>query len=404
MKISASKIENTQLSRGMKKGSQAMVKPTFGSAVNNAAQTLTTIKKDFPLVPRTLFWLNKHNGEIAKNIVIAIGTAFVAPIFIAFNPFSKEDKETKIYSAWRQPLSAVLSLGAAIGANMQFNRLSEKAASIGKLGDIDLRSTPADSYLKAIIKKENPKISAKDLEDKIATRKMDIFKAKVEEARKSMANAEITKEQLIGRKAFDEAMKEVEKTCKNELATMSKPDAKKFKHSKAMDIAYHKIKQELKEEALKKLTIRQYKQEGKTVSEAIEIATKELAATKDKTLTTRYKAIIDQLEAIKAYEAHHGKLDFSTLKNLGSTYDEIYKNVKIKQVVSAAAENARFSLGQWKHWGGIVISLLTLPFACGALNWLYPRMMEIIMPEMAKKKNASNAQQSKIEQRKEVKA
>lgn len=404
MKVSVSNIENTRLSRGAKKITAATAKPAFGAAINNAAQTITTIKKDFPLIPRLLFWLNKHNGEIANNIVIAIGTAFVAPIFIAFNPFSKEDKETKIYSAWRQPLSAVLSLTAAVCANMQFNRLSEKAASIGQLGDIDMTATPADSYLKAVIKKDNPKISQKALEDRVAIKKMDIFKDKVEKARKNMAHQEITREMLVGRETYDEAMKEVEKTCKSEMAAMSKSELKKFKHAKAMDIAYQKIKQELKEEALKKHTIRQYHQEGKTLAEAIETATSELAKAKDKTLKTRYKAIIDQLEAIKAYEAHTNMPDFSSLKNLGSTYDEIYKNVKIKQVVSAAAENARFSLGKWKKCGGIIISLLTLPIACGALNWIYPRMMEIIMPEMAKKKNAANAQQVKIEQRKEVKA
>ena len=142
MKVSAVNIENT-LNRGAKKISPAVHKPAFGSTINNAAKTITTIKKDFPIIPRLLFWLNKHNGEIANNIVIAIGTAFVAPIFIAFNPFSKEDKETKIYSAWRQPLSAVLALAAAIGCNMQFNRASEKAASIGKLGDINLSASPA---------------------------------------------------------------------------------------------------------------------------------------------------------------------------------------------------------------------------------------------------------------------
>ena len=403
MKVSAANIENT-LNRGAKKISPAVRKPAFGSTINNAAKTITTIKKDFPLIPRALFWLNKHQGEITNNIVIAIGTAFVAPIFIAFNPFSKEDKETKIYSAWRQPLSAVLSLAAAVCANMQFNRLSEKAASLGKLGDIDMSATPADSYLKAIIKKENPNISPKDLEDTIATRKMDIFKAKVKEARKNMANTEITKEQLIGRKTFDEAMKEVENTCKSEMASLGKAEAKKFKQDKAMDIAYQKINRELREEALKKFTIRQYNKEGKTVSEAISIVTKELSNATDKTQKNLYKSILDQLEAIKAYETHTNKPDFSSLKNLGSTYDEIYKNVKIKQVVSAAAENARFSLGKWKKCGGIIISLLTLPFACGALNWLYPRMMEKIMPEMAKKKNGSIAQKGKIEQRKEVKA
>ena len=54
--------------------------------------------------------------------------------------------------------------------------------------------------------------------------------------------------------------------------------------------------------------------------------------------------------------------------------------------------------------GGIVISLLTLPFACGILNWSYPRIMEKIMPEVANKKKASIQKQNQTNQGKEVKA
>ena len=35
---------------------------------------------------------------------------------------------------------------------------------------------------------------------------------------------------------------------------------------------------------------------------------------------------------------------------------------------------------------GLVVTLATLPFTCGFLNWCYPRIMEKIMPEMAAKK------------------
>jgi hypothetical protein len=35
---------------------------------------------------------------------------------------------------------------------------------------------------------------------------------------------------------------------------------------------------------------------------------------------------------------------------------------------------------------GLVVTLATLPFTCGFLNWVYPRIMEKIMPEMSAKK------------------
>ena len=39
---------------------------------------------------------------------------------------------------------------------------------------------------------------------------------------------------------------------------------------------------------------------------------------------------------------------------------------------------------------GLLVTLGTLPFTCGFLNWAYPRIMEKIMPEMTEKKKEAN--------------
>ena len=52
--------------------------------------------------------------EIVGN---GIGTAFVAPIFIAFNPIAKQDPKKKKYSAMRQPISAIIATAMGFAIN-----------------------------------------------------------------------------------------------------------------------------------------------------------------------------------------------------------------------------------------------------------------------------------------------
>src|SRR5574344_887028 len=55
--------------------------------------------------------LSATAGEIQNWIVMNVGTACIAPIFIVNNPLSKENKQNKKYTAWRQPISAIIALG-----------------------------------------------------------------------------------------------------------------------------------------------------------------------------------------------------------------------------------------------------------------------------------------------------
>ena len=67
---------------------------------------------------KSLEWLK---GEIGGILITALGTGLVAPIFIGFNPFvkapknatpeqKKENENTKLYTAMRQPISAALAI------------------------------------------------------------------------------------------------------------------------------------------------------------------------------------------------------------------------------------------------------------------------------------------------------
>ena len=50
-------------------------------------------------VSRFFNYVGENQGEALNIIVTAVGTAIICPLFIAFNPLSKEDSKTKQYSA-----------------------------------------------------------------------------------------------------------------------------------------------------------------------------------------------------------------------------------------------------------------------------------------------------------------
>lgn len=122
------------------KGATAAAKSVTGDIINN-----------LPRLPRLLAKLKQLNGETLSILTTAIGTAFVAPVFIAFNPLSKESKETKMYSAMRQPISAVIAVGAQLGITSQFNKWVANLAKNGKLDILkDLGKKEAATTLKSI--------------------------------------------------------------------------------------------------------------------------------------------------------------------------------------------------------------------------------------------------------------
>lgn len=95
-----------------------------------------------------LMWLNKNNGENLNNTVTAIGTTGVAPFFIAFNPFSKEEKNSKAYTALRQPVSAIITLGTQLFVMSNYNKWIDKHAAYLGVDEMDLAAKPPESVVK----------------------------------------------------------------------------------------------------------------------------------------------------------------------------------------------------------------------------------------------------------------
>ena len=108
-------------------------------------------------------------GEMGGILITAFGTGLVAPIFIGFNPFvkapknatpeeKKENQNTKLYTAMRQPISAVLAImfQASVqkyidkGLDSVFN--NPKYSSIAGLHN-DQQELNTKTYIQANVKK-----------------------------------------------------------------------------------------------------------------------------------------------------------------------------------------------------------------------------------------------------------
>ncbi|OGI00712.1 MAG: hypothetical protein A2Y25_11600 [Candidatus Melainabacteria bacterium GWF2_37_15] len=148
------------------------------------------IKEGLNKTERFFYKLGKSMGEIQTTLINAVGTALVAPIFIAYNPIAKEDKETRVYSAWRQPVSAVLAVLTQVGINVPFTKYLNKRASEGRLGSFfDLSIKHDSNYLLAQAKKEGIKFANKDMaDDYIDKIHVEQFRKEVRKKTKAILN------------------------------------------------------------------------------------------------------------------------------------------------------------------------------------------------------------------------
>lgn len=98
-------------------------------------------------------------GEEVANMVNAGSKFAIAPLVIAFNPFSKEKKETRVYSAWKQPIEAALTIAIQLIALDKIGNYIDKLSKQGKLAkDFNLK---------------------KAVDPDLVTRKLGVFKDRV---------------------------------------------------------------------------------------------------------------------------------------------------------------------------------------------------------------------------------
>lgn len=348
------------------------------------------VSKKSKFVPKALTYLGQNDGEILNTVVTAVGTSVVAPIFIAGNPFSKEDKETKWYSAMRQPISAVIALVFQLYVNNVFNDWMAKGASTGRWGEAyDLRAIPKANYLRKIIELEHPEWNNEQVQAEVVKRQEFAERKIVGEYRYNLRDKQVDIKELVSKDSLDKAKKqlkeEVEKKYKDELAGKNDKAKEKFFNQKIdskmiEERAIKNIEASVEMEAKSKFKIRELADKFKSVDDAIKYMTELKPANKNE--KDLFNNVLERLDTIKVYEESKGAQAFSSVKDLGKTYDKVLHNVKIKRLVKAKASDAQKAFAKLNKWTGIFVSLVTLPFSCGLLNWSYPRVMEKVMPKL----------------------
>lgn len=353
--------------------------PTFKGGYTLSKEVSQKITEQSPKMIRNLINLGKNDGEILNILVTAIGTAFVAPFFIAFNPLSKEDKETKIYSALRQPISAVIAVAAQLGIVSKFNSGLDKLASTDQIDRAKLSAKPKEGYLKKIIKLQHPEFSKEEIQEEVK-RKMDSrYQKKFSELQKNMTSAEIEDADLICGKFYKQAKAELTKEAKESGMKVGKKTIQDTDITKrAMEI----IEKEMAAETEFRYELSTIKHGTKTFDETIE----NLVSRLDTAVKNEDKEAKNLLEKVIAELKNKGSLE--KIRDFGKNKEAVAESVKIERFLKTSINNAEAVLGATKKYGGIVLSLLTLPVTCGILNWAYPRIMEKLMPDVANKKKA----------------
>ena len=128
------------------------------------------------LIPRHRKWIDGMEsakwlkGELGGILITALGTGIVAPIFIGFNPFVKAPKDateeekkevsnTKLYTAMRQPISAILAIIFQVSVLKYIDKGLDKifnneiySKNVRLNTDQSILNT--DTYIESIVKKQ----------------------------------------------------------------------------------------------------------------------------------------------------------------------------------------------------------------------------------------------------------
>lgn len=134
-------------------------------------------------IGKAFTWLSDTQGELQAQIINNFFTGTLAYVMIAHNPFSKNDDENKKkYSAWRQPISAVIAMTVGFGMTLGINRFMDNLYHKGHIETIDLRLEPGKEYLKRAFKKhckktgtERTKENLNNFKEKIKEERMKFF-------------------------------------------------------------------------------------------------------------------------------------------------------------------------------------------------------------------------------------
>lgn len=493
------KIEKINSNLASPRVQKRNAQPNFTGGVGSVAEKITNALpgKNAITKMKNLEWLK---GEIGGILITALGTGLVAPIFIGFNPFvkapkgsSKEEKRevanTKLYTAMRQPISAVLAILFQVSALKPIDKFLDQILNNPKYAKnlslhIDQSALNNDSYLKTITKKElkaegikkpsmfriftdgysktkekraeydkllkdrakakadaqldnlaenftktgRIKIGERYLDDKtlaeLINSQIDDYVSDAQKLKigndglafytkraKTLINNEDHLREIFKDIPYDEILKEndpnklknlykqAETTLKDLLAKEKNPEIQEILQeilNKPEDIRASRISRTLKRiESIKQLCPDQKFSPDKYL-DAMSLRNAELdrtitklklskitdpASANGKTITDTIAKIIDNCqfgaddELLKSilhdtdtFDSNVGKLTSKVHKDITKLYKKLVEN-KYK------APNQIIKI--------LIGVCITLPITCNALNWVYPRFMELVFPKLS---------------------
>ena len=416
-------------------------------------------------------WMSKFEnniGELQDVCINAVGIGLLAPIFIKYNPLSKTDEDTRTYSAWRQPISAVLAVCTSGLVTIPFSRLVKRMSNDGTFSEPlnkspfqdkdfltkqtkknhpdwndarienhvnDTMKAQEEALLRSIRENDTVNYTYKNIKDgKITTKSMseekfrDLLSRTIadlkddEQAQLNRFNNEKIPNRIARDEYFRTHPKESEdllnsiKTKLNETDNMD--EIKKFLEGKKKSVKSDKELKKMLTEIIDYAQVDKasvntkvehmitYLEQSKneTSKEGIERLVKEGTATRRQQYEDSIKFLEDIEKDIKAgksvkeiearFKAECGKFSES-LRNKNFA-DEVIK--KLKDLTKSRIDGC-------KRIANLIVALAVLPVACSLLNWIYPRFMAAVFPNLSNKKhdNESHELVDKATKNQEVK-
>ncbi len=430
--------------------------PAFTSSItlqpkNTDIVMAEAIKDYIPSAVKSMKKLSDNMGEIQNIIINALGTGLVAPIFIKWNPLSKTDEDTRTYSAWRQPVSAVLTVLTQVGITIPFNRMISRRANSG-VYDTEYNMTlfQDKDYISKILKRQYPYATKTTLDNMVkehmANQKNSLLRMIKED--KVVMSTDTGKALPLKDKEFRKiALSVIDKQLKYQNGELAKCNditiPKKIvrgEYFRTNEAEARKIFTELDAKLDKTDNAKSIKGYIKELKTKYKNSDKELIAIFDDILARRGNkdselkiAMQDKLKGIlrdidlytgfkSAEELKQGVIDMETrvrinpineaIEGLTQARQKIENKTTIgeveqylKQIIGkndkhrlakfelsgkiaeALEKMVKNNLKAHKQITGLIVSFLMLPVTCTLLNWSYPRFMDAVFPNLSNKKH-----------------
>ena len=343
-----------RVTRGIQPNHNYQAKPNFTGGIPQA----DLVKDIQKLMPSSIKMINKFAdsmGEISNIFINAAGTGLVAPIFIKYNPLSKTDEDTRTYSAWRQPISAVLAIATQASMVAPFNNMLNNMSNSGYLDEFYNKTNFQDeAYIKKMIKKTEKNLTSEQLEKRVAQEKAKQFQEFMDNLRNK--NSILIKQHNAPTKKMDdelfkqlqiETINDMIKKDKDKLQTLDTKSEKRLIRSEYLRLQNDKAKDVLTDinTNLKNYT---------TLSEYKNFLNNKIKSLKaenaDKELITMVQEVLDRAKDVKATDEAATAL-MTEMKNKVSkmlthvnTYSNTLSDVDVAKHVEASVKNRKTAL------------------------------------------------------------